>query len=187
MKEGADYKDVKAYGDNLRAFLCRYDWEWFCTLNMKNGSGFSEAEKYLKKWRLQVVDKQKIQVCYQGLVSFDPHPHIHLLMAGLNRYHCNLRHANHGGCELYWSGLTKEKAVIKPIYDISGAAEYIAKMNARPGRFELISPYGKEVMEKKALDGPQLPLPTHAEFMKYCELTWNMVHHFLNADKLCRK
>jgi len=169
MYEGINYVEAEKYRNVLKAELVRYDWEWFCSLNMKSNRGIVEAERDLRKWRHKVIDKIKMQICYMGVLNLIPHPHIHLLMAGTNRFNCNLRNANTERCESSWSMITKQKAVIEPIYHIGGAAEYIARRNTIAGHFELINPYGKDLIDRKALEAPDMSLPTKDEQKQYYE------------------
>jgi hypothetical protein len=43
-------------------FYCRWDWEWWVTLNFEWTANIEAAEKMVKAWRIELQKKAKIQV-----------------------------------------------------------------------------------------------------------------------------
>ncbi len=145
-------------------FLFNYKWQWFCTLNLKQGSDYSMAESKLKKWRINVGINNHILIAYMGVYNTVPQPHIHLLVVVKNRHKKTLLNFNHNNWEKAWSDLTQCQAVIEPVYEREGVANYIAKKNLprniseftqrnnkrifKEVQSELIQPYNKRLLRK---------------------------------------
>jgi hypothetical protein len=146
------YQKVQELGDANHEFLLRYKWEWFCSLNLQSGSDYSMAESKLKAWRIKMGIKDHILIAYMGVFNTIDNPHIHLLLWGKqNRLGRSLLDLNYKDWENEWSRLTKATAVIEPIYERGGIADYIAKKNLPWGKSELIQPYNKRLLEKTML------------------------------------
>lgn len=139
---------VEELGEANKEFLLNYKWQWFCSLNLKQGSDYSMAESKLKKWRINVGINNHILIAYMGVYNTDPQPHIHLLVVVKNRHKKTLLNFNHKNWEKAWSDLTQCQAVIKPVYEREGVANYIAKKNLPWGKSELIQPYNKRILDK---------------------------------------
>ena len=165
MRQKVNYRSYKYYDDyrsSLRNFLNEWHWEWFCSLNL-TGNDVAVAEKHLKAWRIQVCLLEHVQVWYVGCLSYIPHPHIHLLMAGRDRYGHSLQDIGKAQSESAWAALTHSKAVIEDIYD-KGAVNYIAFCNTPPERFELVIPYNRKMLQKK-LDIKTEPKVEHTDWV----------------------
>jgi len=138
------YQRVKELGEANQEFLLRYNWEWFCTLNLTPLDDCARAESKLKAWRINMAIHDHILIAYMGVYNTVPQPHIHLLLWGKrNRFDQTLLDLNPKSWEAAWSGLTKSQAVIEPIYEREGVASYIAYKNLPCDRPELIRPYNK--------------------------------------------
>jgi len=147
------YQMVEELGDANQEFLLRYNWEWFCSLNLQSGSDYPMAESKLKAWRINMGIKDRMLIAYMGVYNTVPQPHIHLLALGKrNRFDQTLLDLNPKSWEAAWSGLTKSQAVIEPIYEREGVASYIAKKNLPWGRSELIHPYNNRLLKKAMLN-----------------------------------
>jgi hypothetical protein len=84
-----------------------------------------------------------------GVYNTIPQPHIHLVALGKqNRFNQTLLTLNHKNWEIAWSDLTKCQAVIEPIYEREGVANYIANKNLPWDRSELIQPYNNRLLKK---------------------------------------
>jgi hypothetical protein len=143
------YQRVEELGEANHEFLLRYNWEWFCSLNLQSGSDYPMAESKLKAWRIKMGIKDHMLIAYMGAFNTIDNPHIHLLLWGKrNRFGQTLLDLNPKGWEAAWSGLTKSQAVIEPIYEREGVASYIAKKNLPWDKSELIEPYNKRLLEK---------------------------------------
>jgi len=142
------YQRVEELGDANQEFLLRYNWEWFCSLNLQSGSDYPMAESKLKAWRSIMGTKDHILIAYMGVYNTIPQPHIHLLLWGKrNRFGQTLLDLNPKGWEAAWSDLTKSQAVIEPIYEREGVANYIANKNLPWDKSELIQPYNKRLLK----------------------------------------
>ncbi len=132
--------------DAIIKFLLRYEWEWFCSLPLKWGTDCPMAESLLKTWRTNMcIHQDHILITYMGVFNMINNPHIHLLVWGKgNQKGQTLLDLNPKDWEKEWLRLTKHEAVIEPIYDREGIAEYITKKNLPWGKSELIRPYPKK-------------------------------------------
>lgn len=93
--------------------------------------------------------KDHILIAYMGVFNTVPQPHIHLLVLGKrNRFGQTLLDLKPKDWQTGWSDITHRKAVIEPIYDREGVANYIAKKNLPWNRAELIQPYNKRLLDK---------------------------------------
>jgi hypothetical protein len=140
--------------DSWYGFLNDWSWEWFCSMNLPHGSVHSDAEKKLKKWRIKLSTREKIQIAYQGVFNLVPHPHIHLVALGKCRMGIveNLYGVSHTLAEVYWSQIAKGSAVIQPIgHDWDTVYRYIADKNNPAGLSEMVSPYNKKLLEKRRI------------------------------------
>jgi len=147
------YQRVKKLKQANQEFLLRYNWEWFCSLNLQSGSDYPMAESKLKDWRIKMCIKDHILIAYMGGFNTINNPHIHLLLWGKrNRFGQTLLDLNPKGWEAAWSGLTKCQAVIEPIYEREGVASYIANKNLPWDKSELIQPYNKRLLKKAMLN-----------------------------------
>jgi hypothetical protein len=144
-------KRVEELRESNKEFLLNYKWEWFCTLNLKSGSDYPMAESKLKDWRINVGINNHILIAYMGIYNTIPQPHIHLLVLVKNRNKKTLLNFNHKKWEKEWSRLTKSQAVIEPIYERDGIANYIAIKNLPWDKSELIQPYNKRILKKAML------------------------------------
>jgi hypothetical protein len=143
------YQKVQELGEANHEFLLRYNWEWFCSLNLQSGSDYSMAESKLKAWRIKMGIQDHMLIAYMGAFNTINNPHIHLLLWGKrNILGRSLLDLNYKDWENEWSRLTKCQAVIEPIYEREGIASYIAKKNLPWGKSELIQPYNKRLLEK---------------------------------------
>lgn len=146
------YQKVQELGEANHEFLLRYNWEWFCSLNLQSGSDYSMAESKLKAWRIKMGIQDHMLIAYMGAFNTINNPHIHLLLWGKrNILGRSLLDLNYKDWENEWSRLTKATAVIEPIYERGGIADYIAKKNLPWGKSELIQPYNKRLLEKTML------------------------------------
>ena len=146
------YQKVQELGEANHEFLLRYNWEWFCSLNLQSGSDYSMAESKLKAWRIKMGIQDHMLIAYMGAFNTINNPHIHLLLWGKrNILGRSLLDLNYKDWENEWSRLTKCQAVIEPIYEREGIASYIAKKNLPWGKSELIQPYNKRLLEKTML------------------------------------
>jgi len=143
------YQRVEELGEANQEFLLRYNWEWFCTLNLPHGADYPKAESKLKAWRINMAIHDHMLIAYMGVFNTINNPHIHLLLLGKkNRRGQSLLKMNHKVWEEEWSRLTKSTAVIEPIYERDGVASYIANKNLPWDNSELIQPYNKRLLEK---------------------------------------
>lgn len=155
------WERVAKLSEANQAFLLRYNWEWFCSLNLPPGSGCPQAESKLKAWRIKMGIKDRILIAYMGGFNTINNPHIHLLLwSKRNRFGQTLLNLDHRNWEHEWSQLNKYKDVqngsrlipctakIEPIYEREGVADYIAKKNLPWDRSELIQPYNKRLLGK---------------------------------------
>lgn len=147
------YQRVEELGQANHKFLLKYNWEWFCSLNLQSGSDYPTAESTLKNWRINMGVKNHILIAYMGVYNTIPQPHIHLMALGKqNRFGETLLDLSPKSWEAAWSGLTKSTAVIEPIYEREGVASYIANKNLPWERSELIQPYNKRLLVKAILN-----------------------------------
>ena len=146
------YQRVQELGEANLEFLLRYNWEWFCTLNLTLLDDCARAESKLKAWRIKMGIKDHMLIAYMGVFNTIDNPHIHLLLWGKqNRLGRSLLDLNYKDWENEWSRLTKTTAVIEPIYEREGVASYIAYKNLPWDKSELIQPYNKRLLEKTML------------------------------------
>lgn len=142
--------DINAYRTKLLSFYGNIDWEWFCTMNLREGVDVTIAEIFLKRWRIRVCRREHIRVCYVGLLSMRPQPHLHLLMAGLDHYGHTLADRVWFRSESAWEVIAKRDCVIQPIlHEPDRVLGYITHYNTPADRFELLIPYGERLLEKK--------------------------------------
>jgi len=147
------YQMVEALGEANQEFLSKYNWEWFCSLNLQSGSDYPRAESTLKNWRVKKSIEDHILIAYMGVFNRVPQSHIHLLLSSKrNRFGQTLLDLSPKSWEVAWSGLTKCQAVIEPIYEREGVASYIANKNLPWERSELIQPYNKRLLVKAMLN-----------------------------------
>jgi hypothetical protein len=151
------YQKKKTRKEKLRdanhKFLLKYNWEWFCSLNLQAGSDYPMAESKLKAWRINVAIHNHILIAYMGVFNRVPQPHIHLLLSSKrNRFGQTLLDLKPKSWEAAWSDLTKCQAVIEPIYEREGVASYIANKNLPWDKSELIQPYNKRLLVKAMLN-----------------------------------
>lgn len=144
-----DYRYYEKYRTELKSLLTRVDWEWFCTLNLEYND-LNIAESKLRKWIRGIAKTEHMRVCYSGCFVSIKHPHLHLLMAGLDKYGYTLNDKWTGRSEAAWKRLARHSAVIEYVKD-EGAASYISFCNTPPDQFELVIPYNKKLLEKKRL------------------------------------
>jgi hypothetical protein len=146
------YQKVQELGEANLEFLLRYNWEWFCSLNLQSGSDYSMAESKLKAWRIKMGIQDHMLIAYMGAFNTINNPHIHLLLWGKqNRLGRSLLDLNYKDWENEWSRLTQSQSVIQPlylIYDRDQVASYIAYKNLPWGKSELIQPYNKRLLVK---------------------------------------
>jgi hypothetical protein len=143
---------VALLGDANQDLLLKYNWEWFCSLNLQWGTDCHIAESKLKAWRIDMGIDNHIRVAYMGAFNTINNPHIHLLALGRDRFGHTLMDFNPKDWEAAWCGLTKCRAVIEPIYEREGVASYIANKNLPWDRSELIQPYNKRLMGKAMMN-----------------------------------
>jgi hypothetical protein len=146
------HERITELGEANKELLLRYNWEWFCSLNLQGGSDCQVAERKLKEWRVKTGIENHIRVAYMGAFNTINNPHIHLLALGRNRFGQTLMNLSPKDWEAAWSGLTKCQAVIEPIYEREGVARYIAKKNLPWDRSELIQPYNKRLLAKAMMN-----------------------------------
>lgn len=143
------YKFHEAYRKDLHDYFEKYEWEWFCSLNLAGQNSIS-ADSYVKRFAREIGKREHIQVCFMGVKVSRPQLHVHLLMSGLDRYGHTLADRDKYRSERLWEALRRGSAVIEYVYD-SGAVNYISFCNTPPESFELIEPYGLDLLEKKRL------------------------------------
>jgi hypothetical protein len=108
---------------DMRDYFARFPWEWHATLTVDDGIKFFRALKLFKRWRLRLVDREKLRVgAYLISACKSRHIHFHVLMLGRNRdrkclHDCNPR---------YWEAAWKYFARIQPVTANSGACGYVA-------------------------------------------------------------
>jgi hypothetical protein len=136
-------------GEAIKEFLLRYNWEWFCTLNLQRGADCAKAESMLKAWRVKMGIRDHILFAYMGVFNTIPQPHLHLLaLSKQNRFGQTLPDLNYRVWEHAWSELTKCQAVIEPIYDPINVTNYITEKNLPWNKSELITPYQKRILQR---------------------------------------
>lgn len=144
-----NHDTLRKYRESICDFFDTYDFEWFCTLNLKNYI-VEDCEKVLKKWRISMSVKDHIQIAHIGIIvtSKFSGPHAHLLMSGSNKRNETLLDKNKEDWQKEWSRITHRGALIENVYD-SGAAVYMSKTQNTPvNDFELLKPYNRSLLEK---------------------------------------
>ena len=148
------------YNDYLK-----YDYEWFCTLNLpgpkkpfRNLSHDLEnrAEGYLKKWRSEMGQKHKIRVAYNGIMvlSKKKGPHIHLLMIGArNTRGQTLLDMDEKEWEKAWGKIAYRNAMIKKLdnpIDREIIAKYMTdgERNTMARQFITLVPYNNRIFKR---------------------------------------
>lgn len=131
----------------LYDFFIQWEWEWFCTLNLPDGKGYDDAESYLKKWN-KISYEERMRIGYLGVWSRVPHPHVHLLMFGINGDK-SLFDVDKKKWEKKWSKITKQRAVIRWINDVEAVSDYVSYRNTPLELYELVIPYGVNLMKRK--------------------------------------
>jgi hypothetical protein len=66
------YQIVEELGEANQEFLLRYNWEWFCTLNLQSGSDYPMAESKLKDWRINMGSKTIFKSITWGFTTLSP-------------------------------------------------------------------------------------------------------------------
>ena len=159
------YKKVAEVDDAYKEWLLKYNWEWFCTLNLPPRTDCARVESKLKKWRIKMGILHHIMIAYMGVFNTVPQPHIHLLALGKrNKIGQTLLDILPKRWEHEWSELNKYKnvqngsrlitctAVIEPIDKRENVASYIANKNLPWDRSELIQPYNKRLLVKAMIN-----------------------------------
>lgn len=147
--ENRQYEKIKIYRDELYDFFNKYDYHWSCTLCLPSYN-VEDTEKYLKIWCRNLSKRDKIQVCYVGVIVLSKFtgPHVHLLMYGKNRHGETLLDRDIKTWEDQWYLITHRSCVIKTIYD-KYPEEYISNWkNTPPDYFELVHPRNPGLLKK---------------------------------------
>jgi hypothetical protein len=147
-----DFKDYHFYSDYRKALADYYDqyqWEWFCSFNLAGHKSVS-ADSYVKQFARGVGKREHIQVCCMGVKVLIPQLHVHLLVSGLDKYGHTLADKDIKRSERLWEILTRKKGNIQLI-KTSGVIGYISFKNTPPDAFEMVMPYGSELLQKKRL------------------------------------
>ncbi|MGD0277192.1 MAG: hypothetical protein ABSB79_14265 [Syntrophales bacterium] len=106
---------VKAYRSELRKFIGeKYPYQWFCSMNL-NRPNYNQALEFLKLWRIALSTRLGMRISYVGVLNYIPHPHIHLLALGLNKYNLTLQDFHPLIGEKIWGSLTRQSAVVIPL------------------------------------------------------------------------
>jgi hypothetical protein len=133
-------------------FFLRYNWNWFCTLDLQVNTDCYMAECLLKTWRNKIATHDHIRIAYMGVFNTNPYPCIYLLVLGnCNRINQTLLDLDYVYWADAWYRLTKCRAVIEPIYEPKEAAALIAKTNLHWDRLELIKPHNISLLSKSML------------------------------------
>jgi len=146
--------------NEFKIYFNQWPWEWFLSLNLERG----EADSLIRRYARELGLSEKLQIACQGVASFIPQRHIHLMALGRNRHGKTLIDCNVHDAERLWGRLTKKSAFIKPVYD-SGAVGYIVDQNMPKERYEMVMPYNKKLLEKCKIR-TRLPSAPSALFSK---------------------
>ena len=109
---------------DFRRYLLGFPWEWMVTLTFEYGIKFFPAQRMFNRWRLDLIDQEKIQfAAYMISATRNGLLHFHLLAFGSNRagkalLDCSPRK---------WEGRWPYHARIEEVDDVFGACDYIAK------------------------------------------------------------
>jgi len=137
------------YRYELNNYLNQYDYDWFCSINLKNYN-VEDSEKLLKKWRCEMSTQDHIQISYLGVIVLSRYTgsHIHLLMSGHNKHNDTLLNRNEKDWEDKWNHMTGKNSHIERVLN-NGVVNYITKIKNTPtDHFEFINPYNVKLLEK---------------------------------------
>lgn len=144
-----EYKKIVEYRNCLSGMMNGYEWEWFVSLNVPEGS-IENTEQLLKKWRQTLSINSHIRICYMGVVinSRITGNHIHLLMFGKNKNGQTLLDMDENQWETEWEKLTHRNCHIEIVRN-DGVIDYITSpKNTPPNHFEMVNPYGIKLLKK---------------------------------------
>lgn len=114
------YKEYLAFGDHLT----RWRWEWFITLTFEDGISYFPAERIFKRWRLRLVQDEKIQLAGFRVTRSKKHLlHMHMLAFGRNREGKTLLDCSTREWETRWPYYAK----IKQVNDNAPICDYLTK------------------------------------------------------------
>jgi hypothetical protein len=129
--------------------LLEIPWQWYCSMNLPDGSDYTRALLLLNKWQVQLFLNEKIKIGCWGVYDPIPHSHLHIVAIGSCEHVPVLLREYLQIAENQWVSITNKPIFIKGIDEERHLRDVIKNilLENTPSNFAriVLSDHGKQL------------------------------------------